>query len=76
MNPKTLIFIATVSVAVVAGFLAQQSVAVPSPPEWLTKWTTWAITFIGLLKAPGFADAIISRVKIQAGDRPEAEHEG
>ncbi len=64
MDAKTILG-TTFAVAVVASLLWLGDVNVPSPPDWLTKWTTWAITFIALLKAPGFATALISRLEKQ-----------
>ena len=35
----------------------------PLPPEWLTKWTGWGIAFIGLVKAPDIALALVEHLK-------------
>ncbi len=75
MKPLS-IALTTGVVAVVAGALVLLDFNLPNPPEWLTKWTTWAITFVALLKAPGFADALITRVKGTAGDGLRGDPEG
>jgi len=62
MDQKTILG-TTFSVAVVATLLWLGNVDVPSPPEWLTKWTMWAIAFIALLEAPGFANALIAHLE-------------
>lgn len=64
MDQKTILS-TTFAVAVVASLLWLGDIHVPSPPDWLTRWTTWAITFIALLKAPGFANALIARLDKQ-----------
>ena len=44
--------IGTVVLAVLAALVAIYGANVPSPPDWLTKWTAWLVTVVGLVLGP------------------------